>query len=346
MNIGILGAGSWAIALAVLLNKRGHTICMWEFNRDDARMLDEKREHPVKLPGISIPRNITITNDITGPFVLADYILCVIPAQTFRAAMKRIALEVDPSAREAVKAWIIASKGIECSTLSLLSDVIIQEIPDAGYDRIVVLSGPSHAEEVSRDLPTTVVAASKNNDLAKDIQNYFSTETFRIYTNNDVVGVELCASVKNIIAIAAGICDGLGFGDNIKGALLTRGMVEIARLGKKMGADEMTFSGLAGFGDLITTCISRHSRNRNIGELIASGIGLKQALQKMTMVAEGVETAKSVYQLAKKYAIEMPITTEVYRTLYEGKPPREAVRELMVRQFKPERIKENTERSV
>jgi glycerol-3-phosphate dehydrogenase (NAD(P)+) len=162
-----------------------------------------------------------------------------------------------------------------------------------------------------------------------------------VYTNNDVTGVELCASVKNIIALAAGICDGLGFGDNTKGALLTRGMVEIARLGKKMGADEMTFGGLAGFGDLITTCISRHSRNRNIGELIASGLSLDEALKKMTMVAEGVETTKSVYQLAQKYNIEMPITKEVYRTLFEGKSAREAVRELMIRQFKSESIGEN-----
>jgi glycerol-3-phosphate dehydrogenase (NAD(P)+) len=346
MNIGILGAGSWAIALSVLLNKRGHTICMWEFNKDDARMLAQKREHPLKLPGIIIPENVTITNDITEPFASADYILCVVPAQIVRPTMKKIVKEVDPSALDAVKAWIIASKGIECSTLSLLSDVIIQEIPDVDYDKIVVLSGPSHAEEVSRGIPTTVVAASKNNDLAEEIQNHFSTETFRVYTNNDVIGVELCAGIKNIIAIAAGICDGLGFGDNTKGALLTRGMVEIARLGKKLGADEMTFSGLAGFGDLITTCISRHSRNRNLGELIASGISLEQALKRMTMVAEGVETTKSAYQLAKKYNIIMPITTEVYRTLYEGKPPLEAVKELMVRQFKPERIKENIERSV
>ncbi len=340
MNIGVLGAGSWAIALSVLLNKRNHSICMWEFNKDDADMLIQKREHTVKLPDVMIPESIKISNDIAESFASADYILCVVPAQQVRSTMKLIARTVDPPLISSVKAWIIASKGIECSTLSLLNDVVKDEL-NVTDEKIVILSGPSHAEEVSRNIPTTVVAASKNNELAVEIQKNFSTETFRVYTNNDVIGVELCASVKNIIALAAGICDGLGLGDNTKGALLTRGMVEIARLGKKMGADEMTFSGLAGFGDLITTCISRHSRNRNIGEIIASGLSLDEALKKMTMVAEGVETTKSVYQLARKYNIDMPITTEVYRTLFEGKSPREAVRELMIRQFKPESIKEN-----
>ncbi len=337
MNVGILGAGSWAIALAVLLDKRGHTICMWEFNADDAQMLQEKREHAVKLPGIAMSERISITNDIADPFKTADYIICAVPAQTVRATMQLVAKSIDPSYLDTIKGWIIVSKGIECSTLSLLGDVVVDELAMVTNDKIVILSGPSHAEEVSRNIPTTVVAASKNNDLAVDIQNQFSTETFRIYTNNDVTGVELCASVKNIIALAAGICDGLGFGDNTKGALLTRGMVEMARLGNKMGADEVTFSGLAGFGDLVTTCTSQHSRNRNLGELIASGLTLDKALGKMTMVAEGVETTKSVHQLAEKHGIEMPITTAVYETLFEGKSPVEAVKDLMLRQFKAER---------
>jgi glycerol-3-phosphate dehydrogenase (NAD(P)+) len=337
MHIGILGAGSWAIALAVLLQKRGHTICMWEYNPDDVRMLNEKREHTVKLPGIHIPDEITITNDITQPFIDAPLIICAVPAQTVRATMERVTKSLSQSARNAVRGWIIVSKGIECGTLSLLSDVLIDTLPGLTYDKIVVLSGPSHAEEVSRNIPTTVVAASLNNELAVEIQKEFSNETFRIYTNNDVTGVELCASVKNVIALAAGICDGLGFGDNTKGALLTRGMVEMARLGKRLGADEMTFSGLAGFGDLVTTCISRHSRNRKVGELIASGLNLEQTLAKMTMVAEGVETAKSVYNLASKFDIDMPITTEVYKALFEGKSPIDAVKDLMIRQFKPER---------
>lgn len=338
MHIGVLGAGSWAIALSVLLDRRGHTVVMWEFNQDDARMLQQKREHVIKLPGIAIPESITITNTITDVFASAEYILCAVPAQTVRETLQSIVRTVSPDNLAVIKGWIIVSKGIECSTLKLLSDVIIDEIPQVTYENLVILSGPSHAEEVSRNIPTTVVAASKNNDLAVEIQQEFSTESFRIYTNNDVTGVELCASIKNIIAVAAGISDGLGFGDNTKGALLTRGMVEMARLGKIMGADERTFSGLAGFGDLVTTCISRYSRNRKVGELIASGLSLPEALKKMTMVAEGVETTKSVYQLAQKYDIDMPITSAVYEALFENKSPLEAVRGLMQRQFKPERI--------
>jgi glycerol-3-phosphate dehydrogenase (NAD(P)+) len=217
-----------------------------------------------------------------------------------------------------------------------MSDVLVEELPGVGTDRIVVLSGPSHAEEVSRNIPTTVVAASENSSLAIKVQEAFSTETFRIYTNPDIRGVELSGSVKNVIAIAAGMCDGLGFGDNTKGALLTRGIAEMMRLGKKFGAQPSTFSGLAGIGDLITTCTSRHSRNRKMGELIASGLNLQQALAKMTMVAEGVETTKSVYQLSQKLDIEMPITQEVYKTLFEGKNVRAAARDLMARESKPE----------
>jgi glycerol-3-phosphate dehydrogenase (NAD(P)+) len=213
----------------------------------------------------------------------------------------------------------------------------MEEIAGLKEEKVVVLSGPSHAEEVSRGIPTTVVAAAKSPALAIKIQQEFSTETFRIYTNTDVAGVELAASVKNVIALAAGISDGLGLGDNTKGALLTRGMVEMIRLGKEMGAEEQTFFGLAGIGDLITTCISRHSRNRKMGELIASGLSLKEALGKMVMVAEGVETTKSVYQLAKKFGIEMPITVEVYKALFENESPKQAIKNLMMRQFRPER---------
>lgn len=337
MNIGILGAGSWAISLAVLLNKRNHNVCMWEFNANDAQMLSRERVHNTKLPGITIPDSIEITNDITKPIESADYIICAVPSQTVRSTMQAIASKVENDTIAKVRAWIIVSKGIECSTLSLLTDIVIDELRPVTLKKMVVLSGPSHAEEVSRNIPTTVVVASIDNELAIEIQNQFSTETFRIYTNNDITGVELCASIKNVIAVAAGICDGLGFGDNTKGALLTRGMVEMARLGKKMGAHETTFSGLAGFGDLITTCTSRHSRNRKMGELIASGLSKDEALSKMTMVAEGVETTKSVYNLAKKFNIEMPITTEVYKTLFEGKSPLEAVKDLMQREYRPER---------
>jgi glycerol-3-phosphate dehydrogenase (NAD(P)+) len=336
MKIGILGAGSWGIALAVMLEKKGYTVFLWEFSESDATILRNQREHKLKLPGIIIPENVVITSSVSEAVTDAEFVICVIPVQVTRKALQALAKSVDRKTCDAVKGWVIASKGVECGTLKLLSEVLRDEVPGLGDDRIVVLSGPSHAEEVSRNIPTTVVAASANNDLAIEVQNVFSTGFFRIYTNNDVTGVQLCASIKNVIAIAAGICDGLGFGDNTKGALLTRGMVEMARLGICMGAQRDTFYGLAGFGDLITTCISRHSRNRKMGEMIASGLSLDEALKKMVMVAEGVESTKSVSALACRHDIEMPITAEVYKALFEGKPALDAVRDLMMRQVRPE----------
>jgi glycerol-3-phosphate dehydrogenase (NAD(P)+) len=336
MKIGILGAGSWAIALAVLLRKRSHDVAMWEYNPADAVKLAATRELPAKLPGIRLPEEINVTNDIVATIDNAELVLCAVPSQTMRSTMKLLARKADKNMLDSIQGFVIVAKGIEVGTLKLMSDVLIEEIPGLASTRIVVLSGPSHAEEVSRNIPTTVVAASENNTLAIKVQEAFSTETFRIYTNPDIRGVELSGSVKNVIAIAAGICDGLGFGDNTKGALLTRGIAEMMRLGKMLGAQPETFSGLAGIGDLITTCISRHSRNRKMGELIASGLSLEQALSKMTMVAEGVETTKSVYQLTKKHNIEMPITVEVYKTLFEGKNAKLATRDLMGRESKPE----------
>lgn len=337
MNITILGGGSWAIALAVMLRGKGHDIRMWEFNPKDADMLRARREHPQKLPGIKLPPDVAISSDVREAMASAEYVLCVVPSQTMRATCKAVVAALKRESIDSIQGWVIAAKGIECGTLKLMTGVLSDEIPGLSADRMVVLSGPSLAAEVSRGIPTTVVAASKNLDLALKIQKEFSTDTFRVYTNNDVVGVELAASVKNVIALAAGICDGLGLGDNTKGALLTRGMAEIVRLGTKMGAQEHTFFGLAGMGDLITTCISRHSRNRNMGEIIASGVPLKDALAKAVMVAEGVETARSTYELSKRYDIEMPITTEVYKALFEDKPVKEAVKGLMLRESKPER---------
>jgi glycerol-3-phosphate dehydrogenase (NAD(P)+) len=337
VNITILGGGSWSIALAVLLKSRNHTLRMWEFNPADAAMLREKRENAQKLPGIKIPGDVVITSNMAEAFLNCEYVLCVVPSQTMRSTCKTLSLAVDRKTLDAIKGWVVATKGIEVGTLKLMTEVLAGEVPGLTNDKLVVLSGPSLAAEVSRGIPTTVVAASQNHSLAKTIQNEFSTETFRIYTNDDVVGVELAASVKNVIALAAGICDGLGLGDNTKGALLTRGMAEIVRLGAKMGAHEQTFFGLAGIGDLITTSTSRHSRNHHMGELIASGLSLREALSKMVMVAEGVETARSVYELAKKYNIEMPISTEVYRALFEGTSAKEAIKNLMLREYRPER---------
>ncbi|HEX2958212.1 MAG TPA: NAD(P)H-dependent glycerol-3-phosphate dehydrogenase [Chitinispirillaceae bacterium] len=336
MNIGILGAGSWAIALSVLLHKKGHQVRMWEFNPKDAEMLRTKREHAVKLPGIIIPDEIEISNDIPSVVNDSEFIVCAVPSQTMRATMKAVQSKVASEKISSIEGWVIVAKGIETGTLKLMTDVITEELPQVPESKLVVLSGPSHAEEVSRNIPTTVVAASSDLSLAEKVQNAFSNDYFRIYTNTDIRGVELAGSVKNVIALAAGICDGLGFGDNTKGALLTRGIVEMMRLGKKMGAEVSTFSGLAGIGDLITTCVSKHSRNRHMGELIASGLNLQDALSKMTMVAEGVDTARSTYNLAQKYDIEMPITREVYKTLFEGKNAKLATRDLMQREAKPE----------
>lgn len=336
MKIGILGAGSWAVALAVLLRKRSHDVAMWEFNPEEAAKLAATRELPSKLPGITLPEEILVTNDIVATVDNADIVVCAVPSQTMRSTMKHLAKTADKGKLDRIQGFVIVAKGIEVGTLKLMSDVLAEEIPGLTSSRIAVLSGPSHAEEVSRHIPTTVVAASENPELAVKVQESFSTETFRIYTNPDMRGVELSGSVKNVIALAAGICDGLGFGDNTKGALLTRGIAEMMRLGKKLGAHPETFSGLAGIGDLITTCISQHSRNRKMGELIASGLTLDQALGRMTMVAEGVETAKSVYMLSKKHNIEMPITVEVYKALFEGKNARAATRDLMGRESKAE----------
>jgi glycerol-3-phosphate dehydrogenase (NAD(P)+) len=336
MNIGILGAGSWAIALSVLLHKRGHAVSMWEYNAAEAEKLAATRELPSKLPGIRIPPEVLVTNDIAAVCDNAELVVCAVPAQTMRSTMKRAAASVQKARLDAITGFVIVAKGIEINTLKLMSDVLLDEVPGISTGRIVVISGPSHAEEVSREIPTTVVAASENNALALKTQKAFMAENFRVYTNIDMRGVELSGSVKNVIAIAAGMCDGLGFGDNTKGALLTRGIVEMMRLGKKLGADASTFSGLAGIGDLITTCISRHSRNRRVGELIASGLTLEQTLSKMTMVAEGVETTKSVRALAEKNGIVMPITQEVYKTLFEGKNARRAARDLMGRESRPE----------
>lgn len=336
MNIAILGAGSWAIALSALLQKRKHNVSMWEFNPAVAAKLAVERELPSKLPGITIPAPVAITADIALAVDGADIVVAAVPSQTMRATMRRLAASLPQKRLAAINGFVVVAKGIETNTLRLMSDVLLEELPALTVNRIAVLSGPSHAEEVSRDILTAVVVASENQSLALRVQEAFSTETFRVYTNPDMRGVELSGSVKNVIAIAAGMCDGLGLGDNTKGALLTRGIAEMMRLGRKLGAQPSTFSGLAGIGDLITTCTSRHSRNKKMGELIASGLTLEEALGKMTMVAEGVETTKSVYALAKKLDIEMPITQEVYKTLFEGKNVRLAARELMIRESKPE----------
>jgi len=325
--VTVLGGGSWGTALAVLLASKGHRVAIWELFPERAEALRQDRENRAMLPGISIPPDVCITSDMAEAFAASDHTLMVVPSHGLRATAVQAAKY---HGRD--RLVTVATKGLEEGTLKRMSEVAAEAL---GVDRgrIAVLVGPSHAEEVSRGLPTTVVASSTDRATVQEI---FMAPTFRVYTNTDIVGVEIGVALKNVVAIAAGICDGLGFGDNTKGALLTRGLAEITRLGVKMGARQETFSGLAGIGDLITTCISRHSRNRHVGEELAKGKTLKEVLGDMVMVAEGVRTARSAVRLADQYGVEMPIAREVYQILFEAKPASQAIKDLMLRSRKPE----------
>jgi glycerol-3-phosphate dehydrogenase (NAD(P)+) len=330
-QVAVLGGGSWGIALAMLLHGNGHIVGICEFNPSDAEYLDREREHKQRLPGVQLSPDISVTSDINAATADADLIFFVVPSHTVRSTAK---LLEETDSLNAVH--VNCAKGIENDTCMRMSEVILEEINGLDRANVVTLSGPSHAEEVSRQMPTSVVAASTSMETAERVQRLLTNEYFRVYTSGDIVGVEFGGSVKNIIAIAAGIVHGLGFGDNTSGALITRGLAEIVRLGDVIGADPMTFAGLSGLGDLVTTCISRHSRNRHVGEEIGRGRTLEEILNDMVMVAEGVKTTKSVYALSKRLGVEMPITEQVHSILFEGKDPLEAVRELMSRDLKSE----------
>ncbi|MHB9154518.1 MAG: NAD(P)H-dependent glycerol-3-phosphate dehydrogenase [Endomicrobiales bacterium] len=330
-TIGILGAGSWGATLATLLAEKDLSVTLWEFNPEQAKNLASWRTLSF-FPHLVIPKNVVVTSDLVQAAAGKDILVFVIPSHTLRAVAKQIhALKIDLSDTLIVS----ATKGIENSTLKRMSEIISDEIPEVG-NRIVALSGPTHAEEVSQKIPTTVTAASLNSEAAAAAQETFMTPYFRVYTHHDIVGVETGGALKNVLAIAAGILDGLGLGDNTKAALVTRGLRELVQLGVKMGGQPSTFFGLTGLGDLIVTCFSKHSRNRAMGEKIGKGKSLSQAEQELIMVAEGVSTAKSAYDLGMQYGLELPIIEQVYRVLYENKPPREAVQELMQREPKPE----------
>ena len=331
MKVSVLGAGSWGTALGVHLDEGGHAVRMWEFFPELAKDLVEKRENVPMLPGIRIPESIVITSDIAEALDGAEMVLFVVPTPAVRSTARAAAPHLHGS-----PLIVNAAKGIEQGTGSRVSTILEEELPGDLEGRTVTLSGPSHAEEVSRKIPTAVVAASPDRAAAEVVQQVFSTDRFRVYTNTDQVGVELAGSLKNVIAVAAGVLDGLGFGDNTKGALLTRGLAEIGRLGVALGADPLTFSGLSGMGDLITTCTSRHSRNRYVGEQIGRGKTLEETLSDMVMVAEGVNTIQSAWELAQTTGVEMPITTAMHQVLFEGKDARTAVAELMTRDLKPE----------
>jgi glycerol-3-phosphate dehydrogenase (NAD(P)+) len=328
VKVTVLGAGSWGTTLALVLNQNNHLVTCWSFDKNDIEAIKKSKENKKFLPGITIPDSINFSNDLQASINSAKVIIVAIPSHAVRSVVQSI----DLSAKKDL-IWVNVAKGIENKTLLRVSQVI-EEVGQVSPENIGVLFGPSHAEEVSREIPTAIVSASKSRETATLVQNLFMTPYFRVYANLDIVGVELGGALKNIIAVAAGICDGAGFGDNTKAALITRGLVE--RLGVKMGAKPDTFAGLSGMGDLIVTCMSRHSRNRYVGEQIGKGRTLQEVLDEMVMVAEGVKTTASAYELSQKEGIEMPITEQVYKTLFEGKPPAEAMRNLMTRASKIE----------
>ncbi len=329
-NIGIIGAGSWGTALSWLLANNGHQITVWSIVEEEIQMLREHREQKDKLPGVILQENTLFTTDMEEAIKDKDVLVLAVPSPYTRSTAAKMA----PYVKEGQKIVNVA-KGIEESTLMTLSEIIEQEIPKA---EVSVLSGPSHAEEVGKGLPTTIVVGSKNKETAEYLQNLFMSHVFRVYISSDVLGIELGAALKNVVALAAGIADGLGYGDNTKAALITRGIAEIARLGISMGGRIETFYGLTGIGDLIVTCASMHSRNRKAGILIGKGASMEEAMAQVKMVVEGVYSAKAGYALSQKYHVSMPIVEQVNKVLFEGKSASEAVGELMLRDKKVENI--------
>lgn len=334
-KVGIIGAGSWGCALAWLLCNNGNQVTMWSALEDEIQMLQKTHEHKDKLPGVKLQEEIRFTTDlqeaIEGPEVRGqDVLVLAVPSPFTRSTAAKMA----PFVKEGQKIVNVA-KGIEEATLMTLSQIVEQEIPQA---EVAVLSGPSHAEEVGKGIPTTIVVGSKKKETAEFLQNLFMSKVFRVYTSSDVLGIELGAALKNVVALAAGIADGLGYGDNTKAALITRGIAEIARLGISMGGRIETFYGLTGIGDLIVTCASMHSRNRRAGILIGKGASMEEAMAEVKMVVEGVYSAKAGYALSQKYQVSMPIIEQVNQVLFEGKPAAEAVGELMLRDKKVENI--------
>ncbi|QQY78742.1 glycerol 3-phosphate dehydrogenase (NAD(P)+) [Keratinibaculum paraultunense] len=328
VNIGVIGGGSWGTALAILLLNNGHNVDIWMRDSLQIQHVNEFHENKKYLPGITIPSNLKLTNDISKVIHDKQVIVLAIPSHGVRQILNDAKNIVDKD-----QVIVNVAKGIENNTLLRISQIVEEILPHNPY---AVLSGPSHAEEVARNIPTAVVSASKDKEVAEYVQDIFMSSYFRVYTNLDVVGVELGGSLKNVIALGAGISDGLGYGDNTKAALMTRGIIEMARLGKKMGANSATFSGLSGIGDLIVTCTSMHSRNRKAGILIGQGKSLEEAINSVGMVVEGIKTAKSAYELAKREQVVMPITEEIYEVLYEGKDVKNSVNNLMLRDKKPE----------
>lgn len=327
-KVSVIGAGSWGTAIANLLGINGHEVTVWAHREEEVRMLEEKRENISKLPGVKLSEHIRFTGDLQAAVRDKDLLVLAVPSTAVRGTARRMA----PDIRQG-QIIVNLAKGIEESTLMILTDIIEQEIPGANA---AVLSGPSHAEEVGRKIPTTVVAGAKDQKTAELIQNIFMNRFFRVYTSPDMLGIELGGALKNVIALAAGVADGLGCGDNTKAALITRGIVEMSRLGVAMGGHIETFNGLTGTGDLIVTCASVHSRNRKAGYLIGQGRTTQEAMDEVKMVVEGVYSAKAARVLSEKYGVNMPLVEEVNKVLFENKTAREAMEDLMLRDKKIE----------
>ena len=327
-SIGVIGAGSWGTALAYLLYQNGHDVTLWSIVEAEVELLTTKRENPDKLPGVKLPDSMGITSDLQEAVSGKDVLVLAVPSLFVRSTACKMKEYVG-------KGQIIVNvaKGIEDGTLHTLSQVIGSELPQA---EIAVMSGPSHAEEVGQGIPTTIVVGARNRETAEYLQNIFMSNVFRVYTSPDVLGIELGGALKNVVALAAGIADGLGYGDNTKAALITRGITEIARLGMAMGGKLETFSGLSGIGDLIVTCASMHSRNRRAGILIGKGYSYEEAMKEVNMVVEGVYSAKAAIGLAEKYQVQIPIIEQVNEVLFHGKKADEAVKDLMLRDKKLE----------
>ena len=327
-NISVIGDGGWGTTLAILLSQKKYNVTLWGAFPEYTEILKSRRFNAKFLPGIKLPDDILITASLDEAVKDKDMIVLAVPSQHTRSVLAKL-----KAYKFSNEIFVSVTKGIENKTLKRMSEVINEILGDV---QLVVLSGPTIAREVALKIPTTIVASSKDMTLARTVQDVFMTDTFRVYASGDIIGTELGGALKNVIAIAAGISDGLKFGTNAKAALLTRGLVEMVRLGVAMGAKKETFYGLSGLGDLATTCISPYSRNRHFGEEIGKGIVIKDALKETEMIVEGVATTQSAYDLAKKYKVEMPITSEIYKVIYENKDPKKAVFDLMTRPPKAE----------
>ena len=327
-RVGIIGAGSWGTALALLLHNNGHNVTVWSISKAEVEMLQNERENKTKLPGVILPDEMMFTDNLEEGMRDKEFLVLAVPSIYTRSTAKMM----KPYIKEG-QIIVNVAKGIEETTLMTLSEQIEEELPEAD---VAVLSGPSHAEEVGRGLPTICVVGARTRETAELLQNAFMNKVFRVYTSSDILGIELGGSLKNVIALAAGIADGLGYGDNTKAALITRGIAEISRLGVKMGGKKESFSGLTGIGDLIVTCASVHSRNRKAGYLIGQGKTMQEAMDEVKMIVEGVYSAKAAIALAKKYEVSMPIIEQVNAVLFDNKDAKEAVEELMLRQGKSE----------